>query len=78
MKKQTIQYFDEQQALEMLKDAVGKAGSQKEYATTCGIAPQYLSDIIQGRRNLANDALEPLGLEKKTIYVPIVGGTANK
>lgn len=36
--------------VQVLKDAVQKAGSQKAFASNVGVSPQYVNDLMRGRR----------------------------
>ena len=56
------EYVTESQVLELLRQRQGGL-SQKEYANKIGISPQFLNDILLGRRGIHDDVLAFLGLE---------------
>jgi Helix-turn-helix. len=43
-------------------------GSQKDLAKDIGISPQYLHDILTGRREPGEKVCEYLGVERTVIY----------
>ncbi|ARU40177.1 hypothetical protein CCB80_03105 [Armatimonadetes bacterium Uphvl-Ar1] len=43
--------------------------SQKTVAEQIGISPQYLSDILKGRREISTAVAEKLGLERVVTFV---------
>lgn len=50
--------------LDEIKRAIKKAGNQSAFAKIAGISPQFLSDILAGRREPSDKVLEALGLER--------------
>jgi DNA-binding transcriptional regulator YdaS (Cro superfamily) len=44
------------------------AGSQTEAAKSLGISPQYLSDVLLGRRAPGKKILAALGLQRRMVY----------
>ena len=44
------------------------AGSQKAWADTNGLSPQYVCDVLQGRREPGDSILSALGLKKVVTY----------
>jgi predicted transcriptional regulator len=54
--------------LEMLRRKAGSAGSQRELADKIGISPQYLSDILAGKRQPGAAVERYLGLERRIVY----------
>ncbi len=59
------------QVLYALKTAVIKAGSQTALASEIGISKQYLHDMLNERRGITGKALDFLGFQEMTIYIPI-------
>jgi transcriptional regulator with XRE-family HTH domain len=53
--------------IRILKRRVAQAGSQKQVAEDLEISPQYLNDLLQGRRELSDNLLEKLGLARKIV-----------
>lgn len=47
--------------------AIKKAGGQKKLADQFGVSPQYLCDIVNGRRDLSDAMLEKLGLRRTIV-----------
>lgn len=60
--------MSESDVLQMLLKAIKKAGSQKEFADQHDISPQYVNDIVLGRRRPGNKVLQALGLERVVLY----------
>lgn len=54
--------------LELLRREAEKGGSQKALAARLGITAQYLSDVLNGRREPGEAVLKPLGLRKVIVY----------
>lgn len=56
--------------IEALKAKVSKQCTQSDLAAQIGISPQYLSEIINGRRPPNDKVIDFLGWEKLVIYRP--------
>lgn len=54
-----------------IMDRIEARGSQKAVAEELGISPQYLSDILNGRRSVSDRVAEALGMERVTTWRPI-------
>lgn len=54
-----------------LRDAVHLAGGQKQYAKAAGISPQFLCDVLNGRADMTDRVLAPLGLRRVTVFVRV-------
>lgn len=52
----------------LLLDAVKRAGSQAAYARKIGIAPTFLHDALNARKDIPQAALNDLGLVRVTRY----------
>lgn len=57
-------------ALEVIRRAVEKAGSQKAFAKANGLSEPYVSDVMNGRRDPGPRILEAVGLERYVGYHP--------
>jgi DNA-binding transcriptional regulator YdaS (Cro superfamily) len=51
-------------AIKELEKHVKRAGSQKDAASVLGISPQYLNDLLLGRREASEAILQKLGLRR--------------
>lgn len=58
----------------MLDLAIKVSGSQKQFAKEAGISEQYLSDVLNGRRDVGDKILKWFGLERVVYYRRIDGG----
>lgn len=56
------------QVLDMLRAECAQVGSQYQWATKYKLSPQYLSDVLKGRRNVGPAILKALELEAVTLY----------
>lgn len=54
--------------MKVLKERVKDMGTQKKTAESLGISPQFLSDMINGRRDITDRIAELLGLEKSVSW----------
>lgn len=52
----------------MLRNAVREAGCQSAFASRIDVSPQYLCDVLNGRRDPGPAILSALGLEKVEGY----------
>lgn len=50
-----------------LRAQVKVSGNQKRAAEALGISPQYMTDLLKGRRMAGDNLLEKLGLRKKLV-----------
>ena len=69
-------YDDLPGVVDLLRVLVSQEDSQASLATEIGISPQYLNDILKGRRDPGETVLRYLGLRKRVIYVPLTGTLA--
>lgn len=58
----------EQAVLDRLRSAIQTAGSQHAWARQHGISAAYVSDVLNGRRELGKKILEALRIERVVIY----------
>ena len=68
MKRRTLNLVSPNQVQNLIAMAVLEAGSQKAFAIAANISQQYVSDILDGRRNPGEKVLNYLGLEKVIYY----------
>jgi len=61
--------FKKDEIRKMIVERCEKFGSQKEYANYLGISPQYLGDIICGKRDVPLTVLGDLNIKKEIRYV---------
>lgn len=54
--------------LRVLYEYVQYKGSQKEAARMLSISPQYLCDILQGKKDITSNISEKLGYRRRVIY----------
>ncbi len=54
-------------ALERLQAFVDEVGMQRSAAVKLGITPQYLSDLLNGRRSFSERILLKLGLRRAIV-----------
>jgi DNA-binding transcriptional regulator YdaS (Cro superfamily) len=52
-----------------LRAACKEAGGQARWASAAGVTPQYVSDVLLGRRAPGDAVVRPLGLERDVRYV---------
>ena len=69
-----MKQINEERMKKMLETAVNISGSQKVFAKQAGISEQYLSDVLNGRRDIGDKLLKWFGLERVTYYRRIDGG----
>jgi len=60
--------FTEKQVLERLRDAIGRYGTTKAFAGDHDLSPQYVTDVLKGRRAPAGSICWALGIERVVIY----------
>ena len=56
------------QLLEMLRKQAAAYDTDTQYARLLGVSPQYLCDILAGRREPGRKILEPLGYQRVVEY----------
>lgn len=52
----------------LLQKSADAHGQAKLYAKHIGVSPQYLNDVLRGRREPGKKILRALGLEKVVLY----------
>lgn len=58
--------MDKKQALKRLKDVMGSQ-SKTEFARQIGVTPQYICDILAGRKEIGPTVLKAIGLKRKKV-----------
>lgn len=56
------------QALASLRALVRLEGTAKAAATVYGVSPQYLSDVLNGRREISEKLAKALGFERYVAF----------
>ncbi len=64
---QEIAEQDKQQVIAALRKAIGK-GSIRGLARSWGVAPQYITDVLNGNRAAGPQLLSKIGLRKVVSY----------
>lgn len=59
----------EAQMLQRLKDFVAGAGSQRQASIKLGVSPQFMVDVLKGRRRVGPTIAGYFGLTIATCYV---------
>lgn len=57
-----------QAVLDKLRGKLKPYGQQKEAASALGVSPQYLSDVLSGKRDPGPAILKALGLRRAITY----------
>jgi plasmid maintenance system antidote protein VapI len=55
--------------LQFIQRRVKEHGSQRAYAKHLGVSQAYLSDVINGRRDISKEMAQLLGYKRLTIFV---------
>ena len=58
----------EQEVIERLKEAIEQAKGQNKFAKAHGFTNGYISDVLHGKRALADRVLASIGVVRKTVY----------
>ncbi len=58
----------EQEVIDRLREAVKAAGGLKAFAARHRFTSGYISDVLHGKRGLADRILRSIGIDRKTIY----------
>lgn len=60
--------FNEKGVRDLLRARCDDYGSQYQFATKYKLSPQYVCDVIKGRRKPGPSMLKALGLRSRTYY----------
>lgn len=63
--------MDNDDMVKKIKNMVKEFGSQKLAAFQLEISEQYLSDIVNGRREVSDEVAKKLGFQKLVVYEKI-------
>ena len=66
MRNRTVYRLD--QVIDMIREACAQAGSQYQWATKHKLSPQYVTDLLKGRRTPGPAVLKIFKLEAVTQY----------
>ncbi len=58
----------------ILSSACDGAGGQQAWAREHGFSPQYVCDVLKGRRDVSESMANALGFLKETRFVPFTIG----
>jgi hypothetical protein len=61
----------EREALQELRRACQDAGSQRAWAKAHGYSDAYVSDVLNGRRDISEQLANALGLLRTVTYFPL-------
>ena len=61
-------YLTKADVISLLRRRIEEAGEQKALAEQFGISPQYLSDVLNDKREPGESILVGLGLKKVVVY----------
>jgi len=57
----------------ILRSACEREGSQRAWAKKHRVSPQFLSEVLSGRKEPSPAVLEPLGMQREVYYVAFYG-----
>jgi transcriptional regulator with XRE-family HTH domain len=69
--------MDENPVLKKIKSKIAEAGSQTKVAIELGISVSYLSDILNGKREISENVARKLGFKRQTKYIPTIQVTVS-
>ena len=55
----------------LIRDRVHIAGGIRKWSALHGLAPNYVSDVLHGRRDLAPKILAAVGLQRRVVFEPL-------
>lgn len=61
----------ESDVVQTIKNIIARGTSQRELASSFGISPQHLSDIVNSKRGISESVARHLGLERHIVFLPI-------
>ena len=59
-----MRYWSEGKIRKILKEQLQKRGDQKALAARLGFTPQFLNDVVNGRRGVSKELAESMGYRK--------------
>lgn len=57
----------EHEVMERLRTAIQAAGGQRQFARAHGLTVSYVSDVLHGKRALADRILATIGIEREIV-----------
>jgi hypothetical protein len=60
--------FTEAIVIAALQDVIAMEGGQRQAARLLNISPQYVNDVLQGRRDVSAELADRLGFERVTKF----------
>lgn len=60
------------EAVAILRSACAAAGGQSAWAARHGFSPQYVCDVLRGRRDVSEALANALGLVREVRFRPLV------
>lgn len=70
-----MKQIDEARMRKMLNIAIQVSGSQKAFAKEASVSEQYLSDVLNGRRDIGKKLLKWFGMERVAYFRRVDGGS---
>lgn len=70
-----MKQIDEARMRKMLDTAIQVSGSQKAFAKEASISEQYLSDVLNGRRDIGDKLLKWFSMERVVYFRRVDGGS---
>ena len=59
-----MRYYTEGEVRKILKEQLQRRGDQKKLAASLGFSPQFLNDVVNGRRKVTAELAESMGYHK--------------
>lgn len=63
-----LRLYTKEDAIELLKAAIGRAGGARKYAQKLGVSDSFVSQCVRGLKPLSGKILEDLFLERYEAY----------
>ena len=57
--------------IDLLRAECETEGGQRPWAAKHGVSPQFVSDLLRGRRNISERVAEALGYRAEIVFYPI-------
>ena len=64
-------YLTQDEMVDWLRRLANLAGAQYKLAEKLGVTPAHLSDMLAGKRAVADDVAEKLGYRREYCYFPL-------
>lgn len=65
-------YISQDAIITMLISKCQERGKKKGLAEQIGVSPQYVTDILKGRRDISSEVAEKLGYRKLVLFETII------